>query len=136
MNSHLAIAKNGVTMTSEERITRSLDGTLPAHIAPLSTAKIDAVSKARIRRAWAELAQGNIEDVQTWLHQVAAGSVHPDTGQVITNPNPGRAIELFIEIAKFSTPQVKAVSVEINDGKSVKRMSVAELEASIVGDGT
>ena len=136
MNSHLAVAKDGVTLPSEERMQRSLDGTLPAHIKPLSTTKIDAVSRARCRRAWAELQQGNIEEVEKWLHQVAEGIVDEATGQRLTNPNPREAIALFIEMAKFTTPQVKAVSIEMNDGKSVKRMSIAELEASIVGDGT
>jgi hypothetical protein len=128
--------ENGVTLTSEERAQRSLDGTLPAHIKPLSTTKIDAVSRSRIRRAWAELTQGNMEDVERWLHQVAEGITDETTGQQLTNPNPREALLIFIEMAKFTTPQVKAVSIDVNDGKSVKRMSIAELEASIVGDGT
>jgi len=134
MNSHLAVAANGVTLSSEERISRSLDGTLPAHIKPLSTAKIDAVSRARCRRAWTELQQGNIEYVEAWLHQVAEGITDPDTGQRITNPNPREAILLFIEMAKFTTPQVKAVAIEVNDGKSIRKMSFAELQASVVDE--
>ena len=134
MNSHLAVAANGVTLSSEERISRSLDGTLPAGVKPLSTAKIDAVSRARCRRAWTELQQGNIEYVETWLHQVAEGITDPDTGQRITNPNPREAILLFIEMAKFTTPQGKAVAIEVNDGKSVRKMSFAELQASIVDE--
>ena len=136
MNPQLAIAQDGVTMGSEERMTRSLDGTLPAHIPPLKTTKIDAVSRSRIRRAFAELAQGNMVEVEQWLHQVAEGIVDEATGQRMTNPNPREAITLFIELAKFTTPQVKAVSIEVNDGKATKRMSIAELEASVVGDGT
>lgn len=135
-DTNLAYVGNGAAMTGEERARRSLDGTLPAHIPPLKTTKIDAVSRARIRRAWAELTQGNIEDVELWLHQVAEGIKDPDTGQLITNPNPREAICLFIEMAKFTTPQVKAVAIDVSDGKSVKRMSIAELEASIVGDGS
>lgn len=134
-DTNLAFVGNGAAMTGEERARRSLDGTLPAHIPPLSTTKIDAVSRARIRRAWAELTQGNIEDVERWLHQVAAG-IKDDEGRVVTNPNPREAIVLFIEMAKFTTPQVKAVAIDVSDGKSVKRMSIAELEASIVGDGS
>lgn len=136
MTKSLTLAKDGVTLLGDEYAQRSLDGTLPAHIKPLSTTKIDAVSKSRIRRAFAELAQGNIEDVEAWLHAVANGTTNPATGQQLTMPSPARAIELFIELAKFTTPQVKAVSVEVNDGRSVKRMTVAELEASIVGDGS
>jgi len=127
--------ENGVTLPYEERAQRSLDKTLPAHIKPLSTTKIDAVSRSRIRRAWAELTQGNMEDVERWLHQVAEG-LTDENGKVILNPNPREALLIFIEMAKFTTPQVKAVAIDVHDGKSVKRMSVAELEASIVGDGT
>jgi len=128
--------ENGVTLPADERAQRSLDGTLPAHIKPLSTTKIDAVSRSRIRRAWAELTQGNMEDVERWLHQVAEGITDETTGQRLTNPNPKEALLIFIEMAKFTTPQVKAVAIDVHDGKSVKRMSIAELEASIVGDGT
>jgi hypothetical protein len=126
---------SGVHMPEAERVERSLTKTMPAHIPALTTAKIDAVSRSRIRRAWAELTQGNIEDVERWLHQVATG-IRDEEGRIITNPNPREAILLFIEMAKFTTPQVKAVSIDMNDGKSIKRMSIAELEASIVGDGS
>ena len=136
MTKSLALARDGVTLSGEEYAERSLNGTLPAHIPPLKTTKIDAVSRSRIRRAFAELAQGNMEEVEEWLHQVADGIVDETTGQRLTNPNPREAITLFIELAKFTTPQVKAVSIEVSDGKSVKRMSIAELEASIVGDGS
>ena len=136
-----AVARDGVHMTSEERAQRSLDGTLPAHIPPLSTAKLDAVSRARCRRAWAELQQGNIESVELWLHQVAAGTpdrIDEATGARIqgTNPNPRAAIELFIEMAKFTTPQVKAVAIEMTDSKGTHRMTVTELEALANGDGS
>ena len=120
-------------MPTRELERRSLDGTLPAHITPLSTAKIDKVSRTRIRQAFAELAQGNIGDVEKWLHQVAEGTFDSE-GRTILHPNPREAINLFIELAKFTTPQVKAVSIEMNDGRSVRRMSVAELEASLVDE--
>lgn len=126
----------GVTLPREELAERSLNGTLPSHIKPLSTTKIDAVSRSRIRRAWAELTQGNIEAVEEWLHQVAEGIKDPDTGKLLTNPNPREAILLFIEMAKFTTPQVKAVAIDVSDGRSTKRMTIQELEASLVGDGT
>lgn len=123
-------------MTGEERTIRTLDGTLPAHIPPLKTTKIDAVSRTRIRRAFAELAQGNIEEVQDWLHLVANGRPEgfDEAGFPVVgiNPQPARAIELFIELAKFSTPQVKAVALEVSDGKSVRRMSMSELMAVAV----
>lgn len=132
----LAYAAPGIYVSPEERAARSLDGTLPAHIPPLSTAKIDQVSRARIRRAFAELAQGNIEDVQTWLHQVAEGVEYVDENgkKCRTSPRPLDAIDAFIKLAEFTIPRVKAMAIDVSDGKSVKRMSVAELQASIVSD--
>jgi hypothetical protein len=129
-----AIVAPGYAMPSEERITRTLDGTLPAHIPALTVGKIDNVSRTRIRRAFAELAQGNIENVEAWLHALAAGS--PD--QIIdghkipgARPNPALAIQLFIELAKFTVPQQKAVSVDITDKGGTKRYSMAELQTIV-----
>jgi hypothetical protein len=114
-----AIAGNGYALPSEERMARSLDGTLPAHIPAMSVGKIDNVSRARIRRAFAELAQGNIENVERWLHEVAATS-------------PKIAIELFMELAKFTIPQVKAIAIDVNDGKGgAKRLTMAELHSIV-----
>ena len=109
---------------------RSLNGTLPAHIPPLSVGKIDNVSRARIRRAFAELAQGNIEQVEAWLHQVAAG-VFDSEGKMLRAPNPAQAIELFTELAKFTIPQVKAVAVDITDKGGTRRYSMAELQSIV-----
>ena len=117
-------------MPSEERIERSLNGTLPAHIPALSVGKIDNVSRARIRRAFAELAQGNIENVEAWIHQVACG-VFDSEGKMLRAPNPAGAVELFIELAKFTVPQVKAIAVDITEKGGTKRYSMAELQTIV-----
>jgi hypothetical protein len=91
------------------------------------------VSRARSRRAFAELAQGNVEHVEAWLHQVAGGVVDAD-GKLVTNPNPREAILLFIQLAEFTIPRVKASTIEVNDGKKVTRMTMAELQASVVDE--
>jgi len=133
----LALLGPAFQMGTEERITRSLDGTMPAHAprgAVLSVGKIDNVSRARIRRAFAELAQGNISAVEEWLHQLAEG--RPD--QVIdgnrvpgARPDPATAIQLFIELAKFTLPQVKAIAVDVTDKTGSRRLSLAELQSIV-----
>jgi len=62
------------------------------------------------------LAHGNIENVHKWLGRVAEES-------------PAKAVELFIELAQFNLPRLKAVAVDVRstDG-SVKTLSVNELE--------
>lgn len=121
-------------MPTEERAERSLNGTLPAHIPALSVGKIDGVSRARIRRAFAELAQGNLEHVEQWLHDLAGGV--PDRfvdGNKVPGraPNPALAIQLFIELAKFTVPQQKAVSVDVTDKTGTRRYSMSELQSIV-----
>jgi hypothetical protein len=86
----LAVVGPGYAMSGEERAQRSLDGTMPAHIPTLSVGKIDNVSRARIRRAFAELCQGNIAQVEAWMHEVAVGSFH-DGKMVRAEPRAGDA---------------------------------------------
>lgn len=127
---HLAITGPGYAISGEERAARSLDGTLPAHIPELTVGKINNVSKARIRRAFSELAQGNIENVEQWLHAVAAG-VMGSTGAWIVKPDPRSAIELYMQLAEFTIPRVKAIALDITDGKGTKRLSMAELQSIV-----
>jgi len=54
----------------------------------------------QIRQAFHQLASQNIDAVQTWLHTTAQDS-------------PAKAIELFIELAKFSLPQLKETAVTV-----------------------
>lgn len=121
MNSNHTYSDGVVHMPSEERIVRSLDGTLPAEIPTLTVGQIDRVTRSRMRHSMAELAQGNVEHVNAWLHKVA-------------ETQPAKAVELFIELIQFSLPKVKAIAVDVRskDG-SVSRLSMAEL-STIVSD--
>lgn len=106
-------------MSTDERIRRSLLGDLPAEIPPIPIGAIDRVTRAQIRQSMADLAAGNIDNVQAWLSRVA-------------ETQPARAIELFIELAQFSVPKVKAIAVDVRskDG-SVGRLSIAELQSIV-----
>jgi hypothetical protein len=110
---HALITADG-GFTTEERLELALrDPNAPA---ALTQGQAKQVTQNRIRSAMAELAHNNIENVHAWLAQVATQS-------------PAKAVELFIELAQFSLPRLKAVAVDVTsrDG-SVKTLSVNELE--------
>lgn len=106
-------------MTSEERLKYSLEN--PGSSRAMTPAKVGNVSMARIRLAMSELAHGEIDSVRAWLHEVA-------------KTNPARAVELFIQLAEFSLPKLKAVALAIDDpGGSRRPLSIDELQR-IVSD--
>lgn len=109
-----ALAQDEFQLSSEERLQLGLQQ--PNHPQALTQGRIGKVTVNRIRHAMAELAALNVDNVDRWLAQVAAES-------------PKAAIELFIELAKFSAPQMKAVAVDVRSGDgSVKTLSTADLE--------
>ena len=111
---------------------RSLEGTLPAHIPPLSVGKIDNVSKARIRLAFSQLAQGNIEHVERWIHEVALGIKDPTTQKYVRAPNPALAAQLYMSFAEFVIPKVKAVAVSVDERPgNARRLTTAELQSIV-----
>lgn len=112
---HNAVVTDDFQMTAEERLRYSL--AQPEAKNAMSLRGVNAITKARIQYGLAELANGNIENVQKWLEQV---------GEV----NPRQAIMLFIELAKFSAAQVKAVEVTTStmDGKPMAQYTLAELQ--------
>jgi hypothetical protein len=106
----------GLEMSPEQRLKHSLaEPESPKAITPR---KVDRITKSRIQYALAELAHGRIDKVQEWLDRV--GEDHP-----------ARAIELTIELMKFSVPQLKAIAMEVNDtsGRPLSTYTLAELEA-------
>jgi hypothetical protein len=109
----LVNADLGVELPTEQRLQLAL-----------SQSQARGVTQNRIRAAMAELAAGNIENVHKWLGQVAEQS-------------PAKAVELFLELAQFTLPKVKAVAVDVsqrsNGERSLLGMSLAELEAMSEG---
>jgi hypothetical protein len=106
----------GLTMSPEQRLQHSLAQPESPHALP--TKKMDKITKARINYALAELAHGLVPKVQGWLDTVA-------------EDHPAKAIELTIELMKFSTPQLKALAMEVSDtsGRPMASYTLAELEA-------
>jgi hypothetical protein len=85
-----------------------------------SPRQANAVTKARLNNALAELAEGNVANVQMWLEQVAARA-------------PKEAIELYMSLLEFSQPRLKAAQIvgtanlTPSDGKTLAGMSIEEL---------
>lgn len=94
----------------------------------LSPRQANAITKARLNLALSQLAEGNIDNVQTWLEQV---------GRVA----PAEAIRLYMELMEFSTPRMKAAQVNVNadmtpaagGARSLADMTIDELR--IVAEG-
>lgn len=115
-----ALVVDDIQLTTEERIRLGLDK--PAHPRALSQGRIAKVTTNRIRYGLAQLIDMNIEKADGWLDEVAKDS-------------PAKAVELLIELAQFSLPKLKAISVDVRDsGGGVKNYSVAELEKLVVSE--
>jgi hypothetical protein len=108
------LTADGGGLTTEERLELALRD--PEAPGAFTAGQARNITQNRIRSAMAELAHGNIENVHHWLARVAETS-------------PAKAVELFIELAQFNLPRLKAVAVDVRstDG-SVKTLSVSELE--------
>lgn len=106
----------GTSMSPEERLEHTLAHPESPHAMPIK--KADKITKARINYALAELAHAQIPKVQQWLDRIA-------------EDHPAKAVELTIELMKFSVPQLKALAMEINDpsGRPLQSYTLAELEA-------
>lgn len=127
---HATINADGTGHTSEERLQLAL--TDPNNPNALKQGQVRAISQNRIRSAIAELAYGNIENVHQWMQQVATGITGTNAeGQTITltRPDPKAAVELFLAVAEYALPKLKAVAIDVrsSDG-SVKQLSVSDLE--------
>jgi hypothetical protein len=111
--------KVGISISTQQRLDLAL--TEPTHKLALTQGQAKKVTQNRIRSAMAELAHGKIDKVNRWLDEVS-------------EKEPARAIELFMQLAEFSLPKLKAVSIDLksSDG-NVKNYTVAQLEAMVNG---
>lgn len=111
-----AVAKDGVNLTAEQRLELTLSN--PSAENAMSLRAANAITKARISYALAELAQMNIVNAHNWLQRVA-------------EVNPRQAFELYLQLLEFSTPKLKAVEVTQSDGSGVplQQMTLAQLQA-------
>ena len=110
----IADPTTGNYLTQQERMALALIGDTSPQAMKL--ARAGTLTKARIRYAFAELADMNVDNVHKWLGEVAQQS-------------PAKAIELFMELAQFTLPKLKAMAIDVrsSDG-SVKTLSYSDLE--------
>lgn len=82
----------------------------------------ERASAPKIRHMVNELLAGNIENADYALKQL-----------FIANPKLG--LELYIELAQFSLPKLKAVAVQVNDNTGDPRtLTFAQLQAALQGE--
>lgn len=124
---HALINDDGTGLTTEQRLQLSL--LEPGNPQAMTQAAVRGVTQNRIRSAMSELAHANISKVNDWLDKVAEGQ-RDSEGRVIVRPDPAQAIRLFMGLAEYTLPKLKAVAVDVrsSDG-SVKQMSIKDLEA-------
>lgn len=117
----------GISISTQQRLEMALspDPATSHHPLALTQGQAKKVTQNRIRNAMAELSHANIGKVNGWLDEVAT-------------KDPARAVELFLQLAEFTLPKLKAVAIDVKDnsGVSLKSMSVRDLEALIAGDDT
>lgn len=112
----------GISISTQQRLDLALNPQTAAHPLALTQGQAKKVTQNRIRSAMAELSHGKIDKVNQWLDEVG-------------EKDPARAIELFMALAEFSLPKLKAVSIDLksSDG-NVKNYTVAQLEAMVNGN--
>lgn len=109
-------------LTSEQRMTLSLAN--PQHPLALPPGRVGQITKAQIRHALATLVDVNAAKISGWLDELA-------------KEHPRAALEMFIELAKFSTPQQKSVAVDIKDPGTgnARRLSISDLQSIVSEQG-
>lgn len=86
---------------------------LPPDPAAMGQKFLKLHTQNKIRQAFHHLAMNNLDAVQTWLHNVAEDS-------------PAKAVELFIELARFSLPQLKEATLTVNKGDQARTYQSSE----------
>ena len=107
-------------LTSEQRLVLSL--VEPQNPLALTPNKAGQITKSRLRYMLAEVVSMNMENINKWLAQLAA-------------EHPRAAIDALIELAKFATPQLKAVAVDIRENGTTRNYSITDLEKIVSEQG-
>lgn len=116
--------KLGINISTQRRLEMALstDPAQSQHALALTQREAKKVTQNRMRNALSELAHGKIDKVAAWIDEVA-------------EKDPARAVELFMQLAEFAIPRLKAVTLEVSaDTKPLREMSIAQLEAMMNGD--
>jgi hypothetical protein len=103
---------------TEVRVQKGL--TSPGSPGGMQLGAINKITQARIRWALAELTGLQLDKVSGWFDQLAEQS-------------PKAAIELLVELLKFTTPQQKQMTVEsaTPQGENMGALSLSQLQGLV-----
>ena len=65
------------------------------------------------RVAISKFVDGNAHKLQSWLDQIAEGKIDKDTKEVLINPNPQKAFELFQSVIEYHIPKLARTDTTI-----------------------
>jgi DNA-binding GntR family transcriptional regulator len=85
----------------------------------LSEQQLQRVSTGRVRYALSQLAQNNIEHVQSWLDAV------------VLNEGPKVALELYLKLIEYCVPKLSRTEVKVEDSAgntAIAQLSIADLQ--------
>ncbi len=88
----------------------------------LSEKQLQRVSTGRVRYALSQLAQKNVEDVQSWLDAIA----------IVDGPK--AALEMYLKMIEYCVPKLSRTEVKVEDGAgnvAVAQLSIADLQDMI-----
>lgn len=117
----LSLTQAEFAQPTESRLQRGLAAPVERSSAgAMQLGAINKISQARIRYAVAELTGMNLEKASTWLDSLAADS-------------PAKALEVLLELLKFTTPQQKSVTVEQgqSDGVNYGNLTLKQLQGLV-----
>jgi hypothetical protein len=124
----LSLTQAEFDVPSEARIRRGLEKPVSqSTTGAMQLGAINKISQARIRYAVAELTGMNLDKASAWLDALALDS-------------PAKALELLLELLKFTTPQQKSMTVEqtLPDGVNYGNLTLKQLQGLVIqpqGDG-
>lgn len=117
----LQLTQGEFAQPTEERIKRGLESPSERpNGGAMQLGAINKITQARLRYALAELTGMNLDKASRWLDELAADS-------------PRAALEVLIELVKFTTPQQKSVTVESapTDSMNMGNLTVRQLQGMV-----
>lgn len=107
----------------------------PAALTPMEVAP--PVTAANLRLALREGEKATAPKLRGLVNELLVGNLSNADWALkqLFSANPKAALELYLELAKFSLPQLKAVAVQVDDtSASPRAMSFAELQKLLAAE--
>jgi hypothetical protein len=108
------------TLPREERIVQSL--AQPDAPGAMTVGRINNISKARMRHAFAQVLNLELPHIQEALRE-------------LQKENPKVYLEKVMELAEFSLPKLKSVEIDVSaNSESARNLSLADLQRALTDD--